>query len=60
MFFMHHAFIDHQWELWRQSKQTRELRESAYTSNDQACSEFHYGEVFLNFEKKNLFQKSFS
>ncbi|KAI3413412.1 hypothetical protein GPALN_010906 [Globodera pallida] len=30
IFFMHHSFVDYLWEMWRQSKQTRENRETEY------------------------------
>ena len=40
-FFMHHAFIDHQWELFRQAHQSRAERETQFVPADQLCSEFH-------------------
>uniref|UniRef100_A0A914HQA3 ShKT domain-containing protein n=1 Tax=Globodera rostochiensis TaxID=31243 RepID=A0A914HQA3_GLORO len=30
IFFMHHSFVDFLWEMWRQSKQTRENRQTEY------------------------------
>lgn len=30
VFFLHHAFIDFIWELWRQQRQTRTERENVY------------------------------
>lgn len=59
IFFMHHTFIDYQWEMFRQQKQTREEREvnivpfsyhklsrptqTQYPPDDLSCNEFHYG-----------------
>lgn len=40
---MHHTFIDHQWELFRQAKQTRQQRETQYPTDDMACNDFHFG-----------------
>uniref|UniRef100_A0A183BKG6 Tyrosinase_Cu-bd domain-containing protein n=1 Tax=Globodera pallida TaxID=36090 RepID=A0A183BKG6_GLOPA len=44
IFFMHHSFVDYVWEMWRQSKQTRENREKEYPmDNAQCASPQHFG-----------------
>ncbi|CAJ0581059.1 unnamed protein product, partial [Mesorhabditis spiculigera] len=38
IFFMHHSFVDYLWELWRQLKQPRWLREQAYAPDHYSCA----------------------
>uniref|UniRef100_A0A183CK25 ShKT domain-containing protein n=1 Tax=Globodera pallida TaxID=36090 RepID=A0A183CK25_GLOPA len=48
IFFMHHSFVDYLWEMWRQSKQTRENRETEYPmDNAQCASPQHFGSASM-------------
>ncbi|KAF8358573.1 tyr-2, partial [Pristionchus pacificus] len=38
IFFMHHSFVDYMWELWRQLKQPRWFRETAYAPDIGTCA----------------------
>ncbi|WKY02555.1 hypothetical protein Q1695_016098 [Nippostrongylus brasiliensis] len=38
IFFLHHCFVDFIWEMWRQSRQNRWARESAYPPDIGACA----------------------
>lgn len=42
VFFFHHCFVDFLFEEFRQTVQTKALRETDYPSNDKACSNLHY------------------
>ncbi|VDM38802.1 unnamed protein product [Toxocara canis] len=39
IFFMHHAFVDFIWELWREARQPRWVRESAYSPDMPQCGD---------------------
>jgi len=43
IFFMHHAFVDSIWELWRQKRQSRHQREEDYPEDNPECTPiFHF------------------
>uniref|UniRef100_A0A183C149 ShKT domain-containing protein n=1 Tax=Globodera pallida TaxID=36090 RepID=A0A183C149_GLOPA len=48
IFYMLHSFVDFLWEMWRQSKQTRENRETEYPmDNAQCASPQHFGSALM-------------
>uniref|UniRef100_A0A0N4X7Y7 Tyrosinase_Cu-bd domain-containing protein n=1 Tax=Haemonchus placei TaxID=6290 RepID=A0A0N4X7Y7_HAEPC len=48
VFFMHHAFVDYLWELWRQLKQPRWLREVAYSADNGYCTnQLHFSWAYM-------------
>ncbi|CAA95805.2 Putative tyrosinase-like protein tyr-3 [Caenorhabditis elegans] len=48
IFWMHHSFVDLLWEMYRQSKQTRATRETAYPADNRQCSsEHHFRAAFM-------------
>lgn len=43
VFFLHHAFVDYLWEMWRLAKQTPQQRETDYPEpGPSACGSLHY------------------
>ncbi|WKX90866.1 hypothetical protein Q1695_009596 [Nippostrongylus brasiliensis] len=47
-FYLHHAFVDHIWEIYRQKMQSRSERERAYPPDNAACaSEHHFSSAFM-------------
>lgn len=42
IFFMHHAFVDLIWELWRQQRQSDADRDHAYPDDRPECSNTHH------------------
>ncbi|EGT54069.1 hypothetical protein CAEBREN_32008 [Caenorhabditis brenneri] len=48
IFWMHHSFVDLLWEQYRQTKQTRATRETAYPADNRQCSsEHHFRAAFM-------------
>ncbi|KAK5969825.1 Common central domain of tyrosinase [Trichostrongylus colubriformis] len=48
LFFMHHSFVDYLWELWRQLKQPRWLREVAYSEDHGWCTnQLHFSWAYM-------------
>ncbi|KHJ97037.1 shTK domain protein [Oesophagostomum dentatum] len=48
IFFMHHSFVDYLWELWRQLKQPRWLREVAYSNDHPYCTnQLHFSWAWM-------------
>ncbi|ETN74955.1 shTK domain protein [Necator americanus] len=48
LFFMHHSFVDYLWELWRQLKQPRWLREVAYSNDHGYCTnQMHFSWAYM-------------
>ncbi|VDL75228.1 unnamed protein product [Nippostrongylus brasiliensis] len=48
LFFMHHSFVDYLWELWRQLKQPRWLREVAYSNDHGYCTnQLHFSWAYM-------------
>ncbi|KJH52569.1 shTK domain protein [Dictyocaulus viviparus] len=48
LFFMHHSFVDYIWELWRQLKQPRWLREVAYSNDHGYCTnQLHFSWAYM-------------
>ncbi|CAB3407380.1 unnamed protein product [Caenorhabditis bovis] len=48
IFWLHHAFVDYQWEAFRQRRQTRAQRETAYPADNKLCSsEHHFRGAFM-------------
>ncbi|KAK6056263.1 shTK domain protein [Cooperia oncophora] len=48
LFFMHHSFVDYLWELWRQLKQPRWLREVAYSDDNGWCTNaLHFSWAYM-------------
>ncbi|CAJ0598332.1 unnamed protein product [Cylicocyclus nassatus] len=48
LFYMHHSFVDYLWELWRQLKQPRWLREVAYANDNPYCTnQMHYSWAYM-------------
>ncbi|PIO66848.1 shTK domain protein [Teladorsagia circumcincta] len=48
LFFMHHSFVDYLWELWRQLKQPRWLREVAYSPDNGWCTnQLHFSWAYM-------------
>ncbi|EFO94245.1 CRE-TYR-3 protein [Caenorhabditis remanei] len=48
IFWMHHSFVDLLWEQYRQTKQTRATRETAYPADNKLCSsEHHFRAAFM-------------
>ncbi|CAD6186007.1 unnamed protein product [Caenorhabditis auriculariae] len=42
IFFMHHSFVDYLWELWRQLRQPRWLREQSYSADHPVCTNWQH------------------
>lgn len=40
VFFTIHSWVDHLWEMWRQSRQTVQQRETAFVADNETCNEF--------------------
>ncbi|EPB76075.1 shTK domain protein [Ancylostoma ceylanicum] len=48
LFYMHHSFVDYLWELWRQLKQPRWLREVAYSNDHGYCTnQMHFSWAYM-------------
>lgn len=47
IFYSHHAFVDYQWEMWRQTNQRYRQREEEYVADSDACGSFHHGDAHM-------------
>ncbi|VDP12492.1 unnamed protein product [Soboliphyme baturini] len=55
IFFLLHSFVDYLWEVFRQTKQTSEERETDYPPPEQCCSIQHSAQsTMLPFAKRNI------
>uniref|UniRef100_A0A915I8K9 Apple domain-containing protein n=1 Tax=Romanomermis culicivorax TaxID=13658 RepID=A0A915I8K9_ROMCU len=55
VFHLHHAFVDHIWQMFRDSKQTRKRRETDYPNQNASCNAYHYADAqMLPFPLKNV------